>query len=121
MAAEALRQTENDVNAATEALNERPELILSAIQDRDFDPTQITKDMVSQVAAMGFDIEDAKKALVHAKGVLGDAVDALASGKRLSPVPKRHKKVIAMFFGLGITHRMHQNIDLSYMFSGVGP
>ena len=94
MAAEALRQTENDVNAATEALNERPELILSAIQDRDFDPTQITKDMVSQVAAMGFDIEDAKKALVHAKGVLGDAVDALASGKRLSPVPKRHKKVI---------------------------
>jgi len=92
MAAEALRQTENDVNAATEALNERPELILSAVQDRDFDPTQITKDMVSQVAAMGFDIEDAKKALVHAKGVLGDAVDALASGKRLSPVPKRHKK-----------------------------
>ena len=34
MAAEALRQTENDVNAATEVLNEKPELLFSAIQDR---------------------------------------------------------------------------------------
>ena len=98
MAAEALRQTENDVNAATEVLNERPELILSAVQDRDFNPSQISSEMVAQVAAMGFDTEDAKRALVAAKGVVGDAVEALATGKDLSlpTAAKRHKKVMDM-------------------------
>ena len=34
LAAEALRQTENDVNAATETLNEKPELLVAAIEEK---------------------------------------------------------------------------------------
>jgi len=92
LAAEALRQTENDVNAATETLNEKPELLVAAIEEKDFDPSQVTEEMVSPLLAMGFDEKDSINALVKFKGDAAGAIEALTSGADLTPPSKRGKK-----------------------------
>lgn len=92
LAAEALRQTENDVNAATETLNERPELLVAAIEEKDFDPSQVTEEMVSPLLAMGFDEKDSINALVKFKGDAAGAIEALTSGADLTPPSKKGKK-----------------------------
>jgi len=98
LAAEALRQTENDVNAATECLNEKPELLLTAIQDKDFNAKDLSQETVGQVAAMGFGEEDANKALVLTKGNMEAAIELLTSGVDLDaqkePLSKRIKKAL---------------------------
>ena len=59
----------------------------------DFDPSQVTEEMVSPLLAMGFDEKDSINALVKFKGDAAGAIEALTSGADLTPPSKKGKKV----------------------------
>lgn len=80
LAALALRHTENDLNASIEVITENPEILLA----KDFDPVKdITDKMVESIQAMGFLVDDVKKALIKYKGNSERAIEALTSGEAL--------------------------------------
>jgi len=82
VAATALRQASNSLNLAVQMLQEEPDLIQLAAEDRPGKKKKIevTDEMVATVVAMGFDVEMAKKA-IQIEGGVEAAVEALmASG-----------------------------------------
>jgi len=86
LAARALRHTDNDVDAAIQIIQERPEVLLINDDDDEADDV-VTSEMTSAVTAMGFDLTSAKLALVKSGGDIGRAIDLLTSGKDLGELP----------------------------------
>ncbi|XP_035829460.1 NEDD8 ultimate buster 1 [Aplysia californica] len=67
-AAEALKQADNNFDAALEVLNQQPQLRL--LPDPEKQPMQITEASLEQVVAMGFPLEMARQALENSNGDL---------------------------------------------------
>lgn len=62
--AEALRQTNNDIQNAIQVIQEQPELL--SLADPDPDPeSQVSDEMIRQVMALGFDEDSVRAALHH--------------------------------------------------------
>ncbi|KAL4217081.1 positive regulation of proteasomal ubiquitin-dependent protein catabolic process [Mactra antiquata] len=77
-AAEALRQSNNDINIAIEILQNHQEL-LSLPDPGPSRPVNITDEMIVQVTSLGFEPEMAHRALIKYKGDISKAVDELVN------------------------------------------
>jgi len=77
-AAEALRQTNNNFDAALEFLRIHPELF--SLPDPEDSKIQITDQMITQIVALGFSPDLARLALERVNGNLSKAVDAMLQG-----------------------------------------
>uniref|UniRef100_A0A0B7AFM1 UBA domain-containing protein n=1 Tax=Arion vulgaris TaxID=1028688 RepID=A0A0B7AFM1_9EUPU len=82
-AAEALRQANNDISAAIEILNTKPELL--SLPDPENKTVEITDEMIIQVTGLGFDTEVARQALRQFRGNIQRAVDNLLKHGGLLP------------------------------------
>ncbi|CAC5368288.1 unnamed protein product [Mytilus coruscus] len=74
-AAEALRQTNNDVSQALEVLEKHPEFL--SLPDPEHKDITITDEMLAQVYSLGFDPEMAREALKLHAGSIQKAIDEL--------------------------------------------
>ena len=64
VSAEALRQSNNDINGAIEAIQMSPELLVQSITDTKHDNYDVTESMINVVMEMGFpDKEEVKNVL----------------------------------------------------------
>ena len=79
MAATALRQANNSLNSAVQMLQEEPDLIALAAQEREVMDTEPSDEMIANVVAMGFLPEMAAIALKN-EGSIEGAVDKLTEG-----------------------------------------
>merc|ERR1719369_1196972 len=80
VAATALRQANNSLNTAVQLLQEEPELIALAAEEREREVTgEPSDEMVASVVAMGFEADMAKVALTNEGSVEG-AVEKLMEG-----------------------------------------
>merc|ERR1739844_335626 len=81
LSAEALRQSNNDINGAIEASQQSPEILIQNLTERksSLDP-EITHEMVSTIMEMGFtDKEAVQKALNETKGNFEKVVSLLTN------------------------------------------
>merc|ERR1712183_85253 len=82
LSAEALRQSNNDIDMAIEAIQSSPESLIQNITEKGELDSHMTEEMISTVVKMGFsDKEEVKKAMKEAKGNLENAVSILTSQK----------------------------------------
>ena len=79
VAATALRQANNSLNTAVQMLQEEPDLIALAAQEREVLDTEPSDEMIANVVAMGFLPEMAAIALKN-EGSIEGAVDKLTEG-----------------------------------------
>ena len=82
LSAEALRQSNNDIDMAIEAIQSSPESLIQNITEKGELDSHMTEEMISTVVEMGFpDKEEVKKAMKEAKGSLENAVTILTNQK----------------------------------------
>ncbi|XP_013387690.1 NEDD8 ultimate buster 1 [Lingula anatina] len=85
-AAEALRQTNNDINMAIQTLSTQPELL--QLPDPVNPDIEITDELIAQVTSMGFSADTAREALKRSSGQVERAIEELLnSGGILSASP----------------------------------
>jgi hypothetical protein len=85
LSAEALRQTNNDIDMAIEAIQESPETLIQNLTDKSALNPEITQEMVSTIMDMGFaDTEAVKKALNEAKGNFRKVVSILTNNQNIT-------------------------------------
>ena len=86
LSAEALRQTNNDINMAIEAIQQSPETLIQNITEKSNLNPEITQEMISTIMEMGFPDEKAvKKALEETKGNFEKVVSVLTNNQNISP------------------------------------
>ena len=85
LSAEALRQSNNDIDLAVEAIQNSPETLIENITDKSSLDPLVTQEMISTIMNMGFSDEAAvKKALIDSKGNFEKVVSVLTSNKNVS-------------------------------------
>lgn len=87
VAAAALRQANNSLNTAVQLLQEEPDLISLAAEEREgITGEEPTDEMVASVVAMGFEADMAKVALKNEGSVEGAVEKLMESGGIVEPV-----------------------------------
>lgn len=85
LSAEALRQSNNDINGAIEAIQQSPEVLIQNLTDKSSLDPDITQEMISTIMEMGFtDKEAIKKALAETKGNFEQVVSLLTNNQNMS-------------------------------------
>ena len=86
LSAEALRQSNNDINGAIEAIQQSPETLIQNLTDKSSLDPEITQEMVSTIMEMGFtDKEAVQKALNETKGDFEQVVSLLTNNQNVMP------------------------------------
>merc|ERR1719315_788069 len=80
VASTALKQANNSLNMAVQLLQEEPDLIQLAAEEKKKKKIKVTDEMVANVVAMGFEPDMARIALRREGGVK-EAVEALMDGE----------------------------------------
>lgn len=86
-AAEALRQSNNDVSLALEVLQQHPEFLSLPDPEPQTD-VPVTDDLIAQVTALGFEPEMARRALTTHRGDVQGAISALIDSGGHMPEPE---------------------------------
>jgi len=85
LSAEALRQSNNDINGAIEAIQQSPEALIQNLTDKSSLDPEITEEMISTIMEMGFaDKEAIKKALNDTKGNFEQVISLLTNNQNMS-------------------------------------
>ena len=84
ISAEALRQSNNDINGAIEAIQQTPETLVQNLTDKSALDPEISKEMLSTIMEMGFTDKDSiNKALDEAKGNFEQVVSILTKNQNM--------------------------------------
>ena len=84
MSAEALRQSNNDLNEAIEAIQQSPEILIQNLTDKSSLDPEISQEMISTIMEMGFPDKDAiQKALKETKGNFEQVVSLLTNNQSM--------------------------------------
>lgn len=85
MATQALKQANNDVNNALQALQDHPELLDIPDIRSSFSESAISDEQVAQVLSMGFPVESSKEALKRCHGDVQQAINMLLTCEGILP------------------------------------